>query len=270
MGARMISKLLAGGIGLAAALGLCVSTASARNIEYKDGEVTVNVTPGEPTQIQFPNTIQGGFKKNLSALHLDRKDADLIVFANEGLSDTGEAIIVRLKDGRSYSLRVRLADSVNPRDDVVSIQDDRASLVDPDESGFDPRYDDRKFEYAPSSTISGLMRELVLVSEFGKKQISGYRESDRYRGETVLSDGALKITIDRIFTGPNLWGYVLDAQNLIDQTVRLNPATFRLDGTRAVSAKQWELSPRPINAEQQVAAKDSTKVYVITRAKKYR
>ena len=266
----MLRKGIINTIGVLILVGLAVSTASARTIEYKDGEITVNVTPGEPTQIEFPGTIQGGFKKNHSALHLDRKEADLIVFANEGLSDTGEAIIVRLKDGRSYSLRIRLADSVNPRDDVVSVQDDRSRLVDPDEVNLNAPYSDKQYEYAPPSTISGFMRELVLVSEFGKNQIAGYRESDRYRGETVLSDGALKVTIDRIFTGPNLWGYVLDAQNLLDQTVRLNPATFRLDGTRAVSAKQWELSPRPINAEQQVASKDSTKIYVITRAKKYR
>jgi len=248
---------------------ISTTPAFAKTIKYKGNEITVYVSPGEPTQIKFPGVIQGGFKKNLSALHLDRKDSDLIVFAREGLADTGEAIIVRLKDTRSYSIRIRLSDSVNPRDDVVSIEDDHSRLVD-EEALSNVPYKDKKFDYAPPSTVSGLMREMVLVAEFGKSAVAGYRESDQYRGETVLSDGSLRVTIDRIFTGPNLWGYVLDAQNMLDQGVKLNPASFRLDGTRAVSAKQWELSPRPMNAEQQVAGKDRTKVYVITRAKRFR
>jgi hypothetical protein len=251
-------------------LGLAVTFISAeafaRDIDYQGTEVAVNVVPGEPTQITFPGQIQGGFKKNLSALHLDRKDSDLIVFASEGINAEGEAIIVRLKDGRSYSVRLRLADSLHPRDDVVSIDDKNISFVDEEE---EKAYKERKFDYAPPSTVSGLMREMVLFAEFGKKSIPGYRVSDRYRGETVLSDGALKANVDIIFIGTNLWGYVIDAENQIDQTVKVNPATFRLDGTRAVSAKHWELAPRPLNVEQQIASKDKTKIYVITRAKRF-
>jgi len=243
-----------------------LNNAEARDIEYQGGEVTINVAPGEPTQIEFPGEIQGGFKKNLSSLHLDRKDDDLIVFASEGINADGEAIIVRLKDGRSYSVRVRLADSLNPRDDVVKVEDKSIGYIDEQEEA---SYKEKQFGYAPPTTVSGLMREMVLFSEFGKKGITGYRVSDRFRGETVLHDGSMKASIDVIFIGPNLWGYVLDTENLLDQTVQLNPATFRLDGTRAISAKTWELAPRPMNAEEQVVKREKTKVYVITRAKKY-
>ena len=263
---HILSHLGVKGIIACLALALISTNAFARDIDYQGAEVAVNVTPGEPTQIKFPGEIQGGFKKNLSSLHLDRKDSDLIVFASEGINAEGEAIIVRLKDGRSYSVRMRLADSLHPRDDVVKIDDKNISFVDEEE---EKAYKDRKFDYAPPTTVSGLMREMVLFSEFGKKSIPGYRVSDRYRGETVMSDGAMKATVDVIFIGTNLWGYVIDAENQIDQTVKVNPATFRLDGTRAVSAKQWELAPRPINVEQQIASKDKTKIYVITRAKNF-
>lgn len=245
---------------------LLPATALARDIDYQGSEVSVNVTPGEPTQIKFPDAIQGGFKKNLSSLHLDRKDNDLIVFASEGLNTSGEAIIVRLKDGRTYSLRLRLADPLNPRDDVVKIEDKNATFSEEEES---PKYKDRNFGYAPPTTVSGLMREMMLFAEFGKAKIPGYRVSERYRGETVLNDGTMKATVDVIFIGSNLWGYVIDAENLLDQSVQLNPASFRLDGTRAVSATNWELSPRPIHIEHQIAGKDKTKIYVITKAKKF-
>jgi hypothetical protein len=242
------------------------SSAFAREVEYQSGELLINIAPGEPTQIQFPGNISGGFRKKLSALSLERKDSDLIIFANEGLTDQGEAVIIRLDDGRSYSVRLRRATADSPRDDVVKVLDNRGALVASSEE--DPKYKDKNFDYAPSSQISGLMRELALAAEFGKKAIPGYRMSERYKGETVLNDGTVQATIDRIYIGPNLWGYVIDARNLLDTTQKINPATFRLDGTRAVSANNWELAARPLNVEQQISAKDTTKIYVITRAKR--
>jgi len=74
-------------------------------------------------------------------------------------------------------------------------------------------------------------------------------------------------TIDSIYIGPNLWGYVIDAKNLLNTTQRVNPASFRIDGARAISASNWELSPKPFNVEQQIAGKDQTKIYIVTRAR---
>lgn len=262
----VVLKKVSSGLLILAVMLYLPLTAQAREVEYQGSEETVTVTPGEPTQVRFPGLIQGGFKKNLSALHLDRKDSDLIVFGGEGLPAEGEAIIVRLKDGRSYSLRIVPSSEDRPRDATVKIIDRSVGYSEQEE---DPAYKEQVSGYAPASSVSGLMREMVLFAEFGKKSISGYKVSDRYRGETVLSDGAMHAAIDLIFMGPTLWGYVLDAKNNLDQTMKLNPATFRLDGTRAISAKNWELAPRPLNAEQQVAGKDSTKVYVITRPKRF-
>lgn len=238
----------------------------ARDIEYKDGEVSVYVAPGEPTQVQFPGTISGGFKRKQSSLSLDRKEGDLIIFASETLADNGEAIIVRLMDGRSYSMRVLRASQENPRDPTLKVKDDRGSLVAAADEE-DPGYKERKYQVAPSSTVAGLMREMVLVAEFGKQSVAGYRISDRYSGQPVLNDGTILATVDKIFIGPNYWGYVVNAQNTLDTNQRINPATFRLDGTRAISINNWELAARPMNIEQQIAAKDKTKIYIITRAK---
>ena len=87
-------------------------------------------------------------------------------------------------------------------------------------------------------------------------------------GETVLHDGTINATIDEIFMGGSYWGYILEVENLLDTTVQLNPGTFRLDGTRAVSSSRWELAPRPQTAEQKIAKKHRTKVYIITKARR--
>ena len=239
--------------------------AYARDLEYNNQEVTVRVNPGEPTQIQFPGQVSGGFKRKNAAISLDKKNEDLIVFAQEAIPDQGEAIIVRLEDGRSFSLRVQRATAESPRDDFIKISDSRDSGLPTDEE--EPAYREKTFQYAPPTAISGLVREMMLTTEFGKKSISGYRASDRYKGQTVLDDGTIRAVVDNIYIGSNLWGYVITAENLLDTTQKLNPATFRLDGTRAISANNWELAPKPVNVEQQVAGKDKTKIYIVTRSR---
>jgi hypothetical protein len=238
------------------------SPSFARDIEYQNSEVSVYVKPGEPTQVQFPGDLSGGFKKKGSSLSIDQKNTDLIVYATDRLGNDGEAIIVRLKDGRSYSLRVLRAGEGRERDDVVHIEDGGRSILNEEES---PRTIEQGFSKAPPTHIAGLMREMMLVAEFGKGAIPGYRETSKYQGQMVLADGAIEAKIDRIFIGPNLWGYVVDAKNLLDQSQKINPAAFRLDGTRAIAAQQWELSPRPLNIEEQISGKHDTKIYIVTR-----
>lgn len=243
------------------------ATSFARDIEYKNEEVNVYVTPGEPTQIQFPGNISGGFKRKQSSVSLDKKGTDLIVFAQDNIDDTGEALIVRLEDGRSFSIRVKRSGGGNTRDTVVRIDDVQGSIIDANKDEEEAPYKEKTFEYAPPSNVSGFMRELVLAAEFGKSAISGYRMSDKYRGQTVLHDGTMHAKIDRIFIGQTLWGYVVEAENLLDQTQKINPASFRIDGTRAISAQNWELAPRPLNVEQEAAQGHKAKIYIITRAK---
>lgn len=258
-----------GVIAAVALAGLLPIDAFARTVDYKGGEVPVYVTPGEPTQVKFPGLISGGFKKKSSALSLDRKQTDLVIFANEKIADSGEAIIVRLDDGRSYSLRIIRASDENPRDEQISVVEKKDGIIQDnvEESAAATPSVEQQFEYAPPSQISGLMREMVLVTEFGKKNVPGYKATDVYNGQVVLNDGSVYATIENIYLGPNLWGYVINAKNLLDQTQRINPATFRIDGTRAISFKNWELSPRPMDIEQQITGKHETKVYIVTRSK---
>lgn len=247
-----------------AAVGATLSPAWARDIEYKNQEVAVFVNPGEPTQLRFPGNIAGGFKRRASSLALDRRGSDLVLFANDDIPPTGEALLVRLDDGRSYSIRVKRTDESSARDEVVRIEDSRAAVLDAEEEEAPP-FKEKEFQYAPANQISGFMREIILVGEFGKASIPGYRITDKYRGEVVLADGTLRATIDQVIVGPNYWGYILDVENLLETTQRLNPATFRLDGTRAVSLQHFELAPRPLNVEQDLARRHTTKAYIITR-----
>jgi len=249
-----------------AGIALSSQNSFARDVAYDKGEVSVRVAPGEPTQVQFPGVIDGGFHRKVSSLSLAPKDNDLVIFANDNINESGEALIVRLKDGRSYSVRITRASPEKPRDDLVTISDARGAMISSEEE--EPAYKERKFDYAPPSQVSGLMREMVLAAELGKSNIPGYRMTEAYRGESILNDGTIQATIDRIFIGPNLWGYVLDTKNLLDQTQKINAAAFRIDGTRAVSAKNWELAPMPLTVEHQIAGDHKTKVYIITKARK--
>ncbi len=246
--------------------GMFPASSFARDVEYENSEIAVYVTPGEPTQVQLPGPVSGGVKKKLSSLSLEHKAEELVIFASEAITDGGEAIIVRLTDGRSYALRVKRASGDKARDDVIKIDDPRGAVM--ADASEEPVYKERTFDYAQPTQVSGLMREMVLNSEFGKKAIPGYRVSESHKGEVVLSDGTIEAKIDRIFMGPTLWGYVLDTTNLLDTTQKMNPASFRIDGTRAISMERWELSPRPLTIEQQIAQKHQGKVYVITRPQK--
>ena len=240
--------------------------AQAREITYDGQEVDVYVKPGEPTQVNFPSKIIGGFKKENSSLALDRQDNFIVLFAQPQLINEGEAVIVHLEDSRSYSIRFIPSDEKNKRDATVEIIDSRPPPAPElmEEASIKP-----KDGFAPPSTVAGMMRQMVLRSEFGKrKPIPGYRASNRYTGEVLLDDGAVEAKIDEILMGSRYWGYVINVENKLQTTQTLNPATFRIDGTQAVSAQSWQLSPRPLTDEQKIANKHQAKVYVITRAKR--
>jgi hypothetical protein len=242
-------------------------SAHARDVEYQSGEgdIEIFVNPSEPTNIEFPSRIKEGFKSSTAGIAVEKKVNSLVVFGKENINDNGEAILVKLEDGRSYPLRIRRATSDNPRDATVSIGDGKGPLGAEEEEM--PIYKERGFDKAPPSKVSGLMREMVLVAEFGKRSIAGYQVSEKYKGQTVVNDGAVLAKIDKIFIGPNLWGYVLDTTNMLDQSQKINPASFRIDGTRAISASNWELTARPMNVEEQVSGKHNTKVYIVSRAR---
>ena len=55
---------------------------------------------------------------------------------------------------------------------------------------------------------------------------------------------------------------------MLDSTQKINPATFRLDGTRAVIAQKWELAPQPKTPEQEISKGHTGKVYIVTKSKR--
>lgn len=259
---------LAAVVGLGTLLTSSVRTAEARDLKYTGDEVSIYLTPGEPTQIVFPGKIEGGFKRKNSAIGLQRNDNYLILFAQPDLTDDGEALLVLLDDKRSYAIRALPSSEERKRDESVKLIDERED-TDVENGPATPELVPRQ-GFAPPSLPTGLMREMILAAEFGTKRgIRGYKQSNRYSGETVLHDGSLEAKIQEMYMGPDLWGYVLSVENLLDTTQRLNPASFRLDGTKAVTAQRWELAPRPKTAEQKLAGEHKAKVYIVTRALKH-
>ncbi len=245
-------------------------SAYAREIRYQGEEVTVYVKPGEPTQLEFPSMVQGGFRRENSSVLLERQEKYLVVFAQPQIAEEGEVVIVHLDDTRSYSIRLKPAEGENQRDGSIQIIDNRAPPVPDGGDEVDPTEEPKtQGKYAPPSKVAGFMRQLILVAEFGKrKPIPGYRKSNRYSGEVVLHDGAIEATIDEIYIGSNYWGYVISVENKLDTVQQINPATFRLDGTRAVSMSRPQLAPKPLTVEQNIAGAHKAKVYVITKAKR--
>jgi hypothetical protein len=231
----------------------------AKEIRYNGTEQKIYVIPGEPTQVVFPGKVEGGFKNKDSRVAIEKHDNYLIIFAKPGLSLEGEGIIIQIDDKRTYSLRVTPADDNNQREGNVMINDLRPPMITEEE----------EVVKGKPSAITELMKNLILIADFGKKKgAAGYRRSNQYSGETIMYDGTLKATLDEVFIGANLWGYVVSVENLLETTQKINPASFRLDGTRAVAAQRWELAPKPQTAEQERAGAHKGKVYIITRSKR--
>jgi len=231
----------------------------AKEIRYDGSEQEIYVTPGEPTQITFPGRVEGGFKNKDSRVAIERQDNYLIVFAKPGINVEGEGIIVQIDDKRTYSLRILPADDNNKRDGNIIISDSRPPMIAEEEITAKGK----------PGAIAELMKNIILVAEFGKrKTIPGYKRTNQNSGETILYDGALRATLDEVFIGPNLWAYVVSVENQLDVTQKINPASFRLDGTRAVAAQRWELAPRPQTVEQERSQAHKGKIYIITRSKR--
>jgi hypothetical protein len=107
------------------------TNAFARDVEYNSGsgEIEVYVNVGEPTELVFEGgKIKDGFKNSNAGIALDKKDSSLVVFGKESMNENGEAILVRLDDGRSYPIRIRRANSDNPRDAQVLIADGKGAM----------------------------------------------------------------------------------------------------------------------------------------------
>ena len=106
----------------------------ARDILYEGSEVQVFVTPGEPTQIDFDAEVQSGFKGSGAGFKVEPNGKSIIIFPQEELSASGGVIIVKLKNDKTYTMRVKSADTYNPRDDIVTLKDDTPAFL-PAEDG---------------------------------------------------------------------------------------------------------------------------------------
>ena len=87
-------------------VGIDLSPAAAREIDYDGGEAKVYVTPGEPTVVSFPHEVDAGYRVKSSAIVVERRGRDLILFAQPELRLEGEVLVIYTKDNRSYILRI--------------------------------------------------------------------------------------------------------------------------------------------------------------------
>jgi len=202
---------------------------------------------------------------NMYALEVRCYAWALIYFGFDSWVGTASTLYSFLVHFFAHSLRILPTDDINLRHSYTEICDFRKPPAAVD--------DELLFAKRSPGAVSGLMREMILVVEFGKRHgIPGYRRSNRYHGQTVIDNESIKATISEIFVGPAHWGYVLDVENKLDSSQRLNLSTFRLAGTRAISPRNSVLAARPKSVEEQVTSAHKSKVYIIAEGprQKYR
>jgi hypothetical protein len=98
----------------------------ANAIEYvvENEETPIYLRLGEPTLVEFPAAIEGGFRTKHSSYSLERDKNQLVLFLNKTTPNPkGEGILVMLKDGRICALRLLEETPEHSRDVVVRISD---------------------------------------------------------------------------------------------------------------------------------------------------
>ena len=73
----------------------------------RSSQMEILVPIGEPVQIEFDQTVVGGFKPAKLALNMELRGRSLLMTAPNGLPARGSAVVVRLQDGEEVLLILR-------------------------------------------------------------------------------------------------------------------------------------------------------------------
>jgi hypothetical protein len=102
------------------------STFSDAEITFGPSDPVINVAIGDPTVIEFEAAVDGGWMRKSSGLSLQPRDNVLAVFPSSKLQPQGEAIAVRLKDGRIYRMHFAPADASHPAQGRIKVSSPKA------------------------------------------------------------------------------------------------------------------------------------------------
>lgn len=86
-----------------------VDNGSRAALRPKAKEFSVELERGGAANVILPASIRFGFARSGSPLTIESADNMLVMKAGEGLDEKGEAVVVKLADGRTIALRGRLA-----------------------------------------------------------------------------------------------------------------------------------------------------------------
>ncbi len=76
----------------------------------KSSEMEIRLPVGETVQIEFGQSVVGGFKPETIALNMEIRGRSLFMTAPNGLPAKGSAVVVRLKDGEEVLLVLKRDD----------------------------------------------------------------------------------------------------------------------------------------------------------------
>lgn len=224
-------------------------------IKHAGPEITIYVSPSEPTKINFPRGVFSATPGSSEDLPLARGEWGLQVGAAPNLPKEGRSIHVRLIDGRQYRVLFLPADDENEHHDVMNI--DMKSPSTP--AGSIPMAGNDR-------AVLELLNHLKSAASGALKSIPDYSRESGQRDAVLFTKNELRGTVREHYRGERLQGYVLVVQNLGTVPLKLTPASIPLRGVLGAQFERSELAPRPSRMDPQGTGADQSTAFVVLGA----
>lgn len=221
--------------------GAAAEAGAVRTVEARGAPLAVRVAVGRMTQVTFWEPIASvvtNFAKEQMSFETTGPRLYLAPL-EPGLS--GELFIV-LTTGQPITLAV--VEASERRDLAVQVLPPAAEA-------------ERLRRETTELTALRLLRAMLLGRPAAGITVS------RGTGDVVYDDGAVRLTLDAVWRTPRLEGLILAAENLRPLWIRLPIERFVLPGLLAVHAEAETLAPPPATAEERLAARHRTRLYLV-------
>lgn len=116
---------------------------------------------------------------------------------------------------------------------------------------------DRVRQETAELTALRLLRAMMLDRPVANVTVS------KGTGDVVYNDGAVRLTLDATWRTPRLEGLILGAENLRPLWIRLPIERLVLPGLLAVHVEAEALAPPPQTAEERLAGRHRTRLYLV-------